>query len=97
MIEINFKKFRMMEWLIISIIAVIILAFLAPNQSVLTLYKINLCTISAVLAYWIDRSLFKRAEDRIIETSPRDIYSSARLISRSIIFLGCILGVSQGL
>lgn len=62
--KINVKSFLFcrLNWLVaLSAALLIILSILAPHQIVVALYKINLITISALVGYWIDRTIFPYA------------------------------------
>lgn len=50
--------FRMFWTLIVSILLLVAIAYLAPQQLEVSLYKVSLVTIAAVAGYWIDRELF---------------------------------------
>ncbi len=91
------KIFRMWDWWLTAIIAAAVIAWIAPAQLQVTAYKVSLVTIGVVLGYWADVALFKHAADRVAESSPRDLYSSLRLIARALIVAAVILGVTQGI
>lgn len=52
---------RMSGWTAITILLAIAIYMLAPQQLVVSLYKLSLITMAAVVGYWIDRSLFPYA------------------------------------
>jgi hypothetical protein len=57
----NLFRARMAGWLLISLVLTIIIAITAPQQLLVSLYKLSLITSAAWVAYWIDRSLFPYA------------------------------------
>ena len=88
---------RMGEWIFITVLLLIGIYLIKPEQLPVVLHKLSLVTLSAPVAYFIDRSLYKRVRDRIDPDMPRDMFSSARLLTRSIIFMAVVLGVTLGL
>lgn len=89
------NKFRMIEWLLISILLLALIAWLAPQQLGVSLYKLSLITTAAWLGYWVDRSLFPYARpDDLVLTEP--IERAAAMLRRAIV-VGCaMLAVSLG-
>lgn len=49
---------RLTSFALIAILLTLAIAWLAPHQLGVTLYKISLVTLAAVLGYWIDRAVF---------------------------------------
>jgi hypothetical protein len=54
-------RIRMLLWLLISLALMAIIAFIAPQQIPVSLYKLSLITSAAWVAYWIDVGLFPYA------------------------------------
>lgn len=89
------NKFRMLEWLLISIVLLLSIALIAPQQLGVSLYKLSLITTAAWLAYWIDRSLFPYARpDDLTLTAP--IERAAAMLRRAIIVGSAMLSASLG-
>ena len=77
---------RMSTWVWISIPLLLVVAILSPQKIGLVVYKINLITIAAALAYWIDRTAFPYARpDQVAEA----LMPSA-MIRRSIIMAAVV-------
>lgn len=57
----NIKAPRMSDWLVYTVILLVIIWHVAPQQLPVTLYKLSLITMAAVVGYWIDRSAFPYA------------------------------------
>lgn len=57
----QFKSPRLTGWTLIALILLGAVWFLAPQQLPVSLYKLSLVTLSAVIGYWLDRSLFPYA------------------------------------
>lgn len=87
---------RMFDWVAVTILLTILIYLLAPQQLPVTLYKLSLITTSAVLGYWIDRSLFPYARPDNPSIQPYDMIIAAAMLRRAII-VGCaMLAVSLG-
>lgn len=52
---------RLSGWLLITICLMAAIWFVAPQQLPVSLYKLSLVTLAAVVGYWLDRSLFPYA------------------------------------
>ena len=52
---------RMSGWLFIMVLLMAAVWLLAPHQLMVSLYKLSLVTLAAVVGYWLDRSLFPYA------------------------------------
>ena len=93
---------RMSVFTIITLILLLILATIRPEQLQVVVYKAGLVTLGAVLGYWIDRSLFL-VDARPGECSLYVSSDSARFrivgswIRRALIVMACILGLTLGL
>lgn len=85
---------RMTLWTIITLALLLALAVIRPEQLQVVLYKASLVTFGAVLAYWIDRSLFPHDRPHNCGTQHALIGSWVR---RALITLACILGLTLGL
>jgi len=85
---------RMFDWLLVTLVLVASIYVLSPQQLPVSLYKLSLITMAAVVGYWIDRSLFPYARpDELVLTK---IERSVSMLRRAII-VGCaMLAVSLG-
>lgn len=52
---------RLSGWLLITICLMAAIWFVAPQQLPVSLYKLSLVVMAAVVGYWLDRSLFPYA------------------------------------
>ena len=52
---------RLSGWMLITLLLLVAVWALAPQQLPLSLYKLSLVTLAAVVGYWLDRSLFPYA------------------------------------
>ncbi|AAQ13942.1 MULTISPECIES: putative holin [Pseudomonas] len=86
---------RMTSWTLVTLVLLIILAAIRPEQLQVVAYKLVLVTLGAVAGYWIDRSLFTFA------ARPHECSANLEVVGawlrRSLIVLGCILGLTLGL
>lgn len=86
---------RMTSWTLVTLVLLIILAAIRPEQLQVVAYKLLLVTLGAVAGYWIDRSLFP-AQARPHECIG-DMHIVGAWIRRALIVLACILGLTLGL
>lgn len=59
---------RLSGWMLITICLMVGILALAPQQLPVTMYKLSLVTLAAVVGYWIDRSLFPYARPDVFLT-----------------------------
>ena len=52
---------RMAGWLLTALLLILAIALISPQQLPVALYKLSLISLAAVVAYWLDRSLFPYA------------------------------------
>ncbi|KVO25395.1 hypothetical protein WJ74_30290 [Burkholderia ubonensis] len=52
---------RLTSWLVVAVILVTAIALVSPQQLPISLYKLSLVSLAAVVAYWLDRGLFPYA------------------------------------
>lgn len=52
---------RLSGWLIATILLLLAIVLLAPQQLPVSLYKLSLVSMAGVAGYWLDRSLFPYA------------------------------------
>lgn len=52
---------RLFGLLVLNLILIGIIFAIAPQQAPVTLYKLSLVTLAALVGYWIDRTLFPYA------------------------------------
>lgn len=57
----KFKSPRLTGWTLITLVLLFFVWLLAPQQVLVSLYKLSLVTLAAVIGYWLDRSLFPYA------------------------------------
>jgi len=98
---------RLAFWLLVSLVLLAGIALISPQQLPVVLYKIALVTIAAVLAYWLDRTLFPYARPhKFIAAAAQSDGECHRLnwqqaafatLRRALIVLACVLGLTLGL
>lgn len=52
---------RLFGWLIVTLLLLVAIAVMAPQQLPVSLYKLSLVSMAGVVGYWLDRSLFPYA------------------------------------
>lgn len=86
---------RMTSWTLVTLVLLIILAAIRPEQLQVVSYKLLLVTLGAVAGYWIDRSLF------LAQARPHECLDGIHIVGawvrRALIVLACILGLTLGL
>lgn len=87
---------RMTAWTVITLLLLLALAAIRPEQLQVVVYKSGLVTLGAVLAYWIDRSLFPYGQDRP-HACIGGIHIVGAWLRRALIVLACVLGMTLGL
>jgi hypothetical protein len=99
---------RLTGWLMIAVGLLIAIAVIHPTQLSVVLYKGALVALGAVAGYWIGRSLFPYARPHTLiyqfmkasagdEATRYVVLAAAALVSRSLIVLACVLGLTLGL
>jgi len=77
---------RMSDWLLYTAILLVIIWHVAPQQLPVTLYKLSLITMAAVVGYWIDRSAFPYARPDAFMQQPFSVgapYLPEKSVSRA--------------
>lgn len=97
MIHISFP--RLFGLFIFNLLLIGVLYALAPQQLPVTLYKLSLVTLAALVGYWLDRALFPYARpDALLKSfslgapmlANRDIAFTVACLRRAII-IGCAM------
>ena len=88
---------RMRTWIGLTALLLLLVWWIAPQQISVVVYKAVLLTLATVLAYQIDRGLFQHAPGMHALLSTNPMIAAARLLSRAVVFLGCVLGVTLGI
>ena len=91
------KPPRMTATLLAAFVFAGVIALCAPHQLPVTLYKLSLVTLAAVVGYWIDREIFPYARpDRFDPVAGLGYEFAFSMLRRAIIVAACILGVGLG-
>lgn len=102
---------RLFGWQLTAALLLVVIALVSPQQLPVVIYKISLIALSAVLGYWLDRSLFPKATlGQYLVYDPtfmaRGVYPikpgyeqvfAVALIRRAIIVAAVCLAVAMGL
>ena len=86
------KLLRMVPYGIITLLLLGIAIHIRPDQFGVSVYNLSKVTGAAWAAYFIDTALCKYSWPRLTEDMPRDLVTAARLLSRPLYFIGCIIG-----
>ena len=96
---------RLTSFAVIALILTAAIALLAPHLLSVTLYKLSLVTLAAVLGYWIDRVVFPYArpcwpsEEKFSDGSDvLDMSNDAPMymLRRAILMAAVILAIALG-
>lgn len=83
---------RMFDFYVVTVLLMALIGTLAPQQLPVTLYKFSLLSLSGLLGYWLDRSLFPYARPDTLTDSAL----ASAMIRRAIIVGSTIIGISLG-
>lgn len=86
---------RLADWMAIAAALTLAIALVAPQQLPVTLYKLSLVSLAAVVGYWVDRGIFPYARPDDLSVA-RGIETAAVYLRRALIVGACIIGVSLG-
>lgn len=96
---------RLSGWAVITVVLLLAVWLLAPQQLPVSLYKLSLLTLAGVVGYWLDRSFYPYARpdqfltngDTLAESvlSP-DLLLAASMIRRAIIVGAAMLAMALG-
>jgi hypothetical protein len=89
---------RFWLWALLSALLLVAIAFVNPVNLPVVLYKLALVTLGAVLAYWVDRSLFPYDRPHTYAETGEDLIPRGlAMLRRALIVLACVLGLTLGL
>ena len=85
---------RLSFWIVITLALTLAVGLLAPQQLGVTLYKLSLVSLAAVLGYWIDRSVFPYARPHCRPEGCQ--YDEVATLRRAILMAAVILAIALG-
>lgn len=97
----KFTRPRLVGTLLVTIILMVVINFIAPQQLPVSLYKISLVTTAGVVGYYIDREVFPYARpdafltDKLINTNAVLLYAVAQL-RRAVLIAASMLAIGLG-
>lgn len=83
----NLKSIRLLGWALIALALSLAVAFIAPQQLPVSLYKINLVALAGVVGYWLDRGLFPYARP----SAWADLARYGATLGNAQVFAACML------
>lgn len=85
---------RLSGWLLATVLLLIAIGLLAPQQLPVSLYKLSLVSMAGVGGYWLDRSLFPYARPDAFLNSPATdraaMIFAASMLRRAVV-VGCAM------
>ncbi|HHC4736200.1 TPA: putative holin [Escherichia albertii] len=88
---------RLSGWLAAAIALIALISWTSSAQIPVVIYKLSLVSLSAVLGYWLDRSLFPWARPDFFCPWKEPRCYAAAMIRRAIIVAAVCLSVALGL
>lgn len=85
----RFKIPRLAGWLVIALVLLAAVWAVAPQQLPVSLYKLSLVALAAVVGYWIDRSIFPYARPDAFALFDTKLMAAA-MVRRAIV-VGCAM------
>lgn len=83
---------RLSGWLFATMLLLIVIYLLAPQQLVVSLYKLSLISMGGVTGYWLDRSFFPYARpDNFLKGADRTAFIFGVCMLRRAIVVGCAM------
>lgn len=92
---------RLWEWVLITVVLMAAVWALAPQQLSVSVYKLSLVTLAAVVGYWLDRSLFPYARpddllDRVVTAPEMASAFAAAMLRRAVVVAAAMLAMGLG-
>jgi hypothetical protein len=87
------RDIRMLEWWAIALIAFALIAYFHPQQVPVTLYKVSLVSLFAVLGFRLDRGIFPYSRPDKVPEQHRASAELRRAIVMAAVIIGGTLGV----
>lgn len=88
------KTPRLSGWLLATVLLLIAIGLLAPQQLPVSLYKLSLVSMAGVGGYWLDRSLFPYARPDVFlngsNTDRTAMVFAAAMLRRAVV-VGCAM------
>lgn len=85
---------RLWGWALITAVLLLAVWALAPQQAAVTLYKVSLVTLAAVVGYWLDRSMFPYGRPDDLADDP-DAFGAA-MLRRAIVVAAAMVAMGLG-
>lgn len=86
-------EIRMLEWWAIALFAAALIAYFHPQQIPVTLYKVSLVSLFAVLGFRLDRGIFPYSRPDQVPSQARSGAELRRAIVIAAVIIGGTLGV----
>lgn len=83
---------RLSGWFLITVLLLACVWAIAPQQLPVSLYKLSLVSLAAVVGYWLDRSIFPYARpDEFLPECVNNAHLLGVAMLRRAIIIGCAM------
>lgn len=87
---------RLRAWWVGILVVVALVAYLAPQQVQVLVYKVTQIVLAVPLSYAVDRTLFRYAPAIDARMTHSEV-GAARLIARALVATAVVLGLTLGI
>lgn len=87
------REIRMLEWWAIALISFALIAYFHPQQVPVTVYKVSLLSLFAVLGFRLDRGIFPYSRPDQVGDAHKASAELRRAIVIAAVIVGGMLGV----
>jgi len=88
---------RMSDWFVCAAVLLSLVAWLAPANLPVVMYKLSLVALAGVLGYVLDRSLFPYARPHEHFVDGHHAIGVGCMLRRAVIVAAAMIGVTMGL
>jgi hypothetical protein len=89
----RFYELRLVEWIVLAVLAFLTIAYVAPHQVTVTVYKVSLVSLFALLGFRLDRALFPYARPDKVPPEQAPMAGMRRAVVIAAVIIGGTIGV----
>lgn len=87
------RDLRLLEWIVLAMLAMLAIAYVAPHQLTVTVYKVSLVSLFALLGFRLDRALFPYARPDKVPADHAPMAGMRRAVVIAAVIIGGTIGV----